>query len=268
MSPICLRFALDPRRSWCYTYRVEGAPLLRSIPAVLPLLVAAVSPGWLKAAGTILTFDSLVDSTSITNQFSGLTFQNAAAISAGITLNEFEFPPHSGSNVAFDSGGAMTITFSSPIQSFAGYFTYSVPLTIQAFGTTGSQIVSVSSRFSSNEALSGVPGSSPNELIQLDSSAGISQIVITGSTAGTSFVLDDATVSGSPCDLMPNQNPTVSDVQSIINEALGNAPAINDFDGDGLVNVVDIQIEINAALSLGCGTASSLSHTTIARWIR
>jgi hypothetical protein len=38
----------------------------------------------------------------------------------------------------------------------------------------------------------------------------------------------------------------------MINEALGVMSATHDLNGDGMVNVVDIQIVINAALSLGC----------------
>src|SRR5580698_1855718 len=63
------------------------------------------------------------DSTSITTQFPGLTFTNTTVITAGISLNEFEFPPRSGSNVAFDDGGPITIAFASPTSSFSGYFT-------------------------------------------------------------------------------------------------------------------------------------------------
>jgi hypothetical protein len=33
---------------------------------------------------------------------------------------------------------------------------------------------------------------------------------------------------------------------------LGLIPAVNDLSGAGVVNVVDVQIEINAALGLGC----------------
>lgn len=204
-------------------------------------------------SATVLNFDGLVDSTSITNQFQGVTFQNATAISAGITLNEFEFPPHSGSNVAFDSGGPITISLSAPVQSFAGYFTYSVPVTIQAFGNSGTLLVSASSRYSSNETLSGVAGSSPNELIQLASGSGISKVVITGSAAGTSFVLDDATVStASVCNISQDSSVSVVDVQLILNEALGTMPAADDLNGDGLVNITDIQIVINAALGKNC----------------
>jgi hypothetical protein len=56
----------------------------------------------------------------------------------------------------------------------------------------------------------------------------------------------------SPCDLKENGTISVADVQLIINEALGVAPAVNDLAATGVVNVVDVQIEINAALGLGC----------------
>jgi hypothetical protein len=44
----------------------------------------------------------------------------------------------------------------------------------------------------------------------------------------------------------------VSDVQLIISEALGVAPAVNDLQHDGVVNVGDVQIVINAVLGMGC----------------
>jgi hypothetical protein len=54
------------------------------------------------------------------------------------------------------------------------------------------------------------------------------------------------------CDLKSGGATTVSDVQQIINEALGGMPAVHDLNSDGVVNVVDIQIEINGTLGLGC----------------
>jgi hypothetical protein len=41
----------------------------------------------------------------------------------------------------------------------------------------------------------------------------------------------------------------------MINEALGGATAANDLNGDGVVNVIDVQIELNAALTLGCAAS-------------
>src|ERR1017187_5150723 len=83
-------------------------------------------------AGVIVDFEGLPDNTVLTNQYAtqyGITFANSAVIntrvfSSQISLNEFEFPPHSGSNVATDNGGPMTIRFAAPVAAIGGYFTY------------------------------------------------------------------------------------------------------------------------------------------------
>ena len=45
---------------------------------------------------------------------------------------------------------------------------------------------------------------------------------------------------------------TLADVQRAVNEALGTQAATDDLNQDAAVNVVDLQILINAALNLGC----------------
>jgi hypothetical protein len=45
---------------------------------------------------------------------------------------------------------------------------------------------------------------------------------------------------------------SISDVQSIINQALGASAAVSDLNHDGTVNVTDVEIVVNAALGLGC----------------
>lgn len=149
------------------------------------LLLATVSA---LAAPVTLNFENLSDGIKVTNQFTGLSFTNATAITSGVTLNELEFPPKSGNNVIFNDGGAITITFSLPVSSFEGYFTYDSRITIAAFDKNGNQIASLSSQFLNNLALSGITGSSPNELLGLSSLAGIAKIVI---SSNGSFVLDD-----------------------------------------------------------------------------
>lgn len=57
------------------------------------------------------------------------------------------------------------------------------------------------------------------------------------------------------CEVAGNGLPNVADVQTLVNQAVGQQAAINDLSGDGVVNIVDVQIEIGAALGLGC-TAS------------
>jgi len=54
------------------------------------------------------------------------------------------------------------------------------------------------------------------------------------------------------CTVTGDVAVSVSDVQKTINEALGVIPAVNDLNGDGVVNVIDVQIVRNAALNLGC----------------
>jgi hypothetical protein len=170
---------------------------LRLFPNVLLLLTAALLPASLLADITTIDFETfpdstpIADSTPITTQFPGLTFTDATIITAGISLNEFEFPPHSGSNVAFDDGGLISIAFASPILSFGAYFTYSEPLTLAALDSTSVQVATALSLFSSNLALSGDSGSSPNEFLQVSFASGISAVTITGDPLGGSFVMDD-----------------------------------------------------------------------------
>ncbi len=60
------------------------------------------------------------------------------------------------------------------------------------------------------------------------------------------------TIRTASCDINGDGTVNVSDVQLIINEALGLIPAADDLNGDGTVNVADVQKVINAALGLGC----------------
>jgi hypothetical protein len=206
----------------------------------------------LRAQTPTFTFEGYGDSTALTTQYSGFTFSNTIILGAGITLNELEFPPHSGSNnVASDNGGPITIAFASPQRGFLGYFTYSAQVTIQALGASNNVLASAQSLFSNNEARSGAAQSKPNELLHVASPADIYKILITGSPQGTSFTLDDAVVI-SRCDLDSNGIVDPADVQIVMNEALGAAQPVDDLNGDGVVNVVDAQIVINGAILFGC----------------
>jgi hypothetical protein len=105
--------------------------MFRLVIAVLALAIPPIACG-----DTILNFEGFPDRTILTNQYPGVTFSNAIILRAGISLNEFEFPPLLGSNVVSDNGGSMSIAFASPVQSFGGYFTYANQLTIEAFSAT------------------------------------------------------------------------------------------------------------------------------------
>lgn len=54
------------------------------------------------------------------------------------------------------------------------------------------------------------------------------------------------------CDINQDGEVTVADVQLLVSEVLGAAPAIHDMNQDGLVNVVDVQILMDIAQGLSC----------------
>ncbi len=160
---------------------------------ILQLLACVLLSNYAQARADILVnFDGLSDNDIVTNQFAGLIFSNAIILTAGISLNEFEFPPHSDLNVISDNGGPISILFASPVLSFGGYFTYSLPLTLTAFDAGSSQVGQAVALFNNNLMLSGDPGSNPNEFLSIAFAAGISSVTITGDPAGGSFTLDDA----------------------------------------------------------------------------
>jgi hypothetical protein len=161
------------------------------------LFVGGLWAGALSAAqAAVVTygFDTLIDSESVTNQFAGLSFANATVLTAGISLNDFEFPPSSGTNVLVDEGGPMEILFSSPVFSVGAAFTYSTSLSFSIYDAADVLLGTVVSLGNSNLAVSG-EGFAVNELLSFSSVGGaISRLVISGDSFGGSFVMDDLTV--------------------------------------------------------------------------
>src|SRR5262249_55316111 len=134
------------------------------------LVSAAATPSY----AALIDFEDLNDLDSVTTQYAGVTFSNAIALSAGISLNEVDFPPHSGSNVIVDAGAPMSLTFAGAVSAFNGYFTYAAPLTLTAYALDGTALGSTASASSTNV------GTSPNELLSLSGLGSIYSILIAG----------------------------------------------------------------------------------------
>jgi hypothetical protein len=148
-----------------------------------------------------LSFESFTPGESITSQIPGLTIENAIILTAGVNYNDAELPPRSGSNVLSDDGGFIGILFATPLLNFGAYFSYLQPVTLVAYNALNNVLATDISLFASNLALSGDPGSSPNEFLQVSHASGISRIVIEGNPGGGSYVLDDAEFVESVADV-------------------------------------------------------------------
>jgi hypothetical protein len=164
--------------------------MLRLRRACAAAMIATLAP--LCACAAPVDFEGFLDGESLTGQISGLTFTNATVLQAGVSLNDANFPPHSGINVVVDAGGPMSILFNNSISSFSAFFTYVSQLTMRAYDANGAVVDTATSLFNVNYAGSGTPGSSPNEAIAVDFASGIRRIEILGDIGGDSFVMDDA----------------------------------------------------------------------------
>jgi hypothetical protein len=87
-------------------------------------------------------------------------------------------------------------------------------------------------------------GSATVTLVNCISAGALGNPLSTACTAGN--------ITAFTCGANGGVTATVADVQSLLNQALGVTPAVNDLNRDGTVNVADIQKTINAALGLGC----------------
>ena len=84
----------------------------------------------------------------------------------------------------------------------------------------------------------------------------------TGPRTATLLISDNAVGSPQPvtlsgigvasCDINGDGKVNVLDVQLLVNQTLGILPATGDIDGDGRVVVTDVQLVVNAALARGC----------------
>ena len=86
-----------------------------------------------------------------------------------------------------------------------------------------------------------------------DAQASLSnQAGVTNGSASASASDPTAIILFSPCDVNRDWSTDVSDVQSILNEALGVAAAVSDLNHDGMVSVIEVQLVLDAAMGLGC----------------
>jgi len=174
--------------------------------AIFFLVLATLVPAGVSEAGFVIDFEGLVDEEAVSNQFSGLgvTFSGqVAALQAGASLNDLEFPPHSGVNVIASDLGQIDVAFTTPQASVGAFITYSGPVTATAFNAQNAVVATAVSTLTSNTVSS---GNAPNESISL-SFTGITHVTIVG-PAGE-FTVDDLTVTPVTIIDTPEPEPDV-----------------------------------------------------------
>lgn len=165
---------------------------MKKLYAILAVALLAIPPAS-NAAPVVVDFESFADNTALTSQVAGLTFTNATVLRAGASLNEFDFPPFSGANVANDSGGNLIVDFASLVYSVSARITYVTRVTLTAYDAGLAAVATANTIFTNNTATGGDIGSAPNELITVSWSSGISRVRFAGSLEGASFVTDNLT---------------------------------------------------------------------------
>jgi len=173
-------------------------------------LIIVFASGTLFATTVTIDFAGLSDGTFVSTQYPGVTFSNAQILSAGVSLDNSDFPPFTGLNVVSDFDGPISLVFTDPALTFLGRFTYATPLSIEAFDLSNNLLASVSSMYSSNSVFGGEVGSAPNEPIQISSTTGISRLVIEGDSAGNSFTIGAATFTTAEDSTVPEPSSASS----------------------------------------------------------
>ncbi len=157
-----------------------------SVLIILCVLFWGISP----VQAVLLNFDDMQDLTSVGDFYTsqGVHFNNAISLTAGFSLNEYDYPPSSGLMAIGDDQGPIEITFDQAMQNIFANFTYGSQLTFSAYDASSNLLGSfVTSDFSNL-------GSS--ELVQIAFN-GVQSLTIAGQVNGA-FIMDDFNFEPAP----------------------------------------------------------------------
>jgi len=108
--------------------------------ALLPVLILALSCAAFAGSSTTIDFEQYAGYTQITNQYAGVTFQNALQLVAP-GYDYFDYPAHSGSGVITnDPNDPIMVTFTNAVQMVSGWYTDPNGVTVDAYNVHGQLI--------------------------------------------------------------------------------------------------------------------------------
>lgn len=146
------------------------------------------------ASANLIDFDNLEDFAVATSGISGVDIEGLVALSAGLSLNEFQFPPRSGSIAATNESSEVIFVFGPRIFSFSAYFSYVEPFQLFAYGVNGENLGIFPSAKNSHFADGDSLVNFIHEEIKIFAEEPISKIIIS-SDSTYSYVVDDVTFS-------------------------------------------------------------------------
>ena len=148
------------------------------------------------------------------------------------------------------TSGTVTVTDTLPsalnLVSMAGtgWSCGNVPSTTCTRGNTPGDALAGGTAYDPITVTVRVPSGAPSSVTN--------QAAVSGGGSASASATDPTTIVSIACNVTGDVTASVADVQAIVNQALGDSSAVNDLNSDGAVSIVDIQIVINAVLTLGC----------------
>ncbi len=150
-----------------------------SMPIAAWALALLLFSPWAQAAP--IDFEQFTDSYAVSTEVPGVAFSGGTVLTAGVGLNDIDFPPVSGQNVLAALTGVLTITTDAPVDQLSAYFTYASTLNFSGYDSALNLLFSVDTPSISNLG---------SHYLFTTTQADLSSLVISAQ-GGTAFTLDD-----------------------------------------------------------------------------
>jgi hypothetical protein len=208
-----------------------AAPFIVAATATSGLVVAFTSntPAVCLVSGATVTLAAAGKCTIIASQSGNQTYQAATSVMQSFTVNE---EPQT---IAFSALSNVTLP-AAPVALIATASS-GLPVTL---ASTAQSVCTVSGKTATIAAIGtcAIQATQPGDTNYLPANP----------VTRTFSVLS----AFSKCDINQDMNTNVTDAQLMMKEALGLLAPVNDLEANGRVNVLDVQVVIDAALGRGC----------------
>jgi sugar lactone lactonase YvrE len=245
-------------------------------------LASMFGDGWLCSSNTCTRSDELlagnpypaisivvnVDAGAPPQVTNAVTVTGGGSLGAASSIATFIGPPVPALEITATNSGmffaGQSAAYTVTVGNQTGAATTTTPVTVtEDLPSPGLTLASMSgmgwicssNSCSRSDPLPGGSGYSPIDVLVTVSSPAPAQVTnqVTVSGGGSISATTSVTTSVSTVACNLNGSPAnITDVQILINEALGVVAASDDLNQDGVVNLTDVQIEINAALGFNC----------------